>query len=147
MNVAFSFLLLLVSYIYFTDLSESLDLSTNALSGPLPVDLASLVSLSKLSRLSETFFYSPVYLSLLALWPTANLDMSNNQFSGALFSEIGLMGNLDRLALSGNFLSGSLPTEVGALALIRKFVFICCDLAESRQNFSLYTCDYRRIEY
>ena len=59
-------------------------------------------------------------LTLLA-GSAANLDVANNQFSGALPSEVGLMENLDRLSLSGNFLSGPIPTEVGALALLRKF--------------------------
>jgi hypothetical protein len=46
--------------------------------------------------------------------------MGNNQLTGTLPPEVGNMDGLLNLVLSGNFLSGFLPTELGLLTSLRK---------------------------
>ncbi|KAI8548252.1 hypothetical protein RHMOL_Rhmol07G0259100 [Rhododendron molle] len=65
------------------------DLSMNALSGPIPPQISSL--------------------------PLVYLDLSFNEFSGNIPPEIGHLTNLETLHLADNQLTGSIPPEIGQL--------------------------------
>ncbi|XP_027172261.1 receptor kinase-like protein Xa21 [Coffea eugenioides] len=72
-----------------------LDLSSNSLTGPLPLDVANL----KIA--------------------TA-IDMSKNHFSGGIPTTIGDMQNLNQLSLAHNQLQGSIPVSIGSMLSLAK---------------------------
>eukprot|EP00526_Cylindrotheca_closterium_P027429 CAMPEP_0113620744 /NCGR_PEP_ID=MMETSP0017_2-20120614/10578_1 /TAXON_ID=2856 /ORGANISM="Cylindrotheca closterium" /LENGTH=55 /DNA_ID=CAMNT_0000530429 /DNA_START=21 /DNA_END=184 /DNA_ORIENTATION=- /assembly_acc=CAM_ASM_000147 len=43
------------------------------------------------------------------------LYLQNNQFSGSIPTEIGLLSNIEDLDLSGNNLTGSIPSEIALM--------------------------------
>jgi len=68
-----------------------LGLNNNQLSGSIPSELGSLISLT-------------------------GLDLSNNTFTGTIPPELGNLSLLTGLGLSGNSLAGTIPVELGNLA-------------------------------
>ncbi|KAM0033922.1 putative protein kinase RLK-Pelle-LRR-XI-1 family [Helianthus debilis subsp. tardiflorus] len=132
---------------------ETLILFDNFLFGPLPDDLGKCKSLSRVrmgqnylsGSLPNGFLYLPT-LSLVELQNNylagqlqasnsnpskflAQLNLSNNRFSGSLPASIGNFSGLKILLLNGNKLSGVVPQEIGGLKSVLKL-----DL--SRNNFS-----------
>ena len=51
-----------------------------------------------------------------------SLDLSHNELSGEIPSELGSLANLRHLALSGNGLSGRIPSELGRLTNLKDVV-------------------------
>ena len=92
----------------------SLNLGSNGLHGPLPIELAQLSSLVGLSlegnRLTGTIPPELVELTSLKL-----LYLFDNQLTGAIPPNLGRLVNLIHLCLNGNQLTGSIPPELGGL--------------------------------
>ncbi|KAL8231720.1 hypothetical protein R6Q57_001498 [Mikania cordata] len=132
---------------------EMLILFDNFLFGPLPDDLGKCKSLTRVrmgqnyltGSLPNGFLYLPS-LSLVELQNNylagelehsnsnpskflAQLNLSNNRFSGFLPVSIGNFSGLRILLLNGNKLSGEVPVEIGGLKSVLKL-----DL--NRNNFS-----------
>nr|XP_043616938.1 leucine-rich repeat receptor-like serine/threonine-protein kinase BAM3 isoform X1 [Erigeron canadensis] len=123
---------------------ETLILFNNFLFGPLPDDLGKCKSLSRVrmgqnylsGSLPNGFLYLPL-LSLVELQNNylagklqasntnpskllAQLNLSNNRFSGTLPSSFGNFSGLKILLLNGNKLSGEVPLEIGWLKSVLK---------------------------
>jgi Leucine-rich repeat (LRR) protein len=56
---------------------------------------------------------------MLNICPPGTLQLSDNEFSGTLSTEIGLVTEIERIRLDQNNLSGSIPTEIGLLDNLR----------------------------
>ncbi|CAI8591619.1 unnamed protein product [Vicia faba] len=87
---------------------QQLDLSNNALSGPLPHSLSNFTSLQILS-LTGNQFSGPIPSSIGGLNQVLKLDLSRNLLSGEIPPEIGNCLHLTYLDMSQNNLSGSIP--------------------------------------
>jgi Leucine-rich repeat (LRR) protein len=109
-----------------TDLLE-LYLQENNLQGNIPSSIAQCRNLINLfldhNNLSGIISSQVIGLSFSPI----NLDLSANQFTGALPMEIGKFNNLGYLDISENMLSGKIPTSLGScvklefLAMRRNF--------------------------
>ncbi|XP_072972466.1 probable inactive receptor kinase At5g10020 [Typha angustifolia] len=88
---------------------KNLNLSSNALSGPLPSSIGKciLVDLSK-NKLSGN-------LSVIQSWEDTlqTIDLSSNKFTGTYPNEASHFGNLTSLKIRNNSLVGSLPSVYG----------------------------------
>ena len=91
-----------------------LSLGNNQLSGEMPAELGSLLSLERLS-LNDNQLSGEIPSELGNLLNLQRLDLSDNQLSGEIPSELGNLLNLYRLELDGNRLSGEIPAELGSL--------------------------------
>ncbi|XP_044480726.1 probable inactive receptor kinase At1g27190 isoform X2 [Mangifera indica] len=99
----------------------SLDLGSMQLSGRLPESLNLCHSLQTLN-LSNNDISGPIPVELCSWLPyIVTLDLSNNQLSGPIPSQIVGCEYLNKLVLSNNKLSGSIPYEVGRLDRLREF--------------------------
>ncbi|KAF5749943.1 inactive receptor kinase [Tripterygium wilfordii] len=105
---------------------SAVDLSLNQLSGPIPGSFFSSMTLIYLN-LSANRFTGPIPLqgsratTLLVLPPSPlmeSLDLSGNSLTGVLPSDIGNMGKLKLLNLANNNLSGQLPSELSKLGYL-----------------------------
>jgi Leucine-rich repeat (LRR) protein len=91
-----------------------IDLRNNAFSGTFPTSIDTLPSLDRLDL-------SDVNGTWNALAPgfTSNtltdLDMSGNNFTSAVFSQVNNITSLTELDLSDNALTGAIPTTIGNL--------------------------------
>lgn len=104
---------------------RSFSVDTNFLSGSLPQELFTLSSIGRsIAPLNEkhTFlgivshwFFSVLYLRLVTL------DLDNNQLSGTLPTEIGLLTSAASLSFSTNLLEGVVPSELGDLQSLVSF--------------------------
>ncbi|TYH17359.1 hypothetical protein ES288_A05G186100v1 [Gossypium darwinii] len=127
-----------LDFSYFPNLT-CLNLSSNVLSGPIPSELGSLSKLTHLNLsmnyLSGFFPLSLANLSQISLLYVGNnlisgeldprlfsnwnrlqfLELHNNNFTGMIPSEIGLLVNLVELALSSNHFHGFVPSAIGNL--------------------------------
>ena len=84
-----------------------------ALTGPIPTELFQLSQLTTI-WLQENELTGMIPLRLLELTQLDVLELHRNQFEGSIPPEVfGPMLNLQRLDLTGNFLTGTIPTEVG----------------------------------
>jgi hypothetical protein len=115
----------------FQGVLERLDLSGNELVGTLPYELSLLTNLIELQftgnftdPLDEDSvkknFISGTIPSILgtALTSLNALQLSGNQLSGTIPTELGLLKDVSFLYLDDNKLTGSLPTEVGLLTSV-----------------------------
>ncbi|VAI89148.1 hypothetical protein VPH35_130114 [Triticum aestivum] len=93
-------------------LSE-LYLEKNILSGSIPASLAGCRSLTRLNLSCNTFHGSipPKLFSISSL--SEGLDLSYNQLTGLIPSEVGSLNNLELFNLSNNQLSGKIPNSLG----------------------------------
>ncbi|KAJ7946572.1 putative Leucine-rich receptor-like protein kinase family protein [Quillaja saponaria] len=94
-----------------------LDLSNNALSGPLPYSLSNFSSLQIL-LLSGNQFSGPLPPSIRELRQVLKLDLGRNSLSGEIPPEIGNCNHLTYLDMSQNNLSGSLPPEISNIHIL-----------------------------
>lgn len=117
-------------------LSE-VDLSINNLDGPIPHSFFTSLTLKSLN-LSGNHFAGKVsfdgshtseLLVLSSYPPLESLDLSANNLTGILPSDIGKMGGLALLKLAKNSLSGQIPTEMSKLNSLKYLDF-------SNNNFS-----------
>ena len=119
-----------------------LDLTLNALSGPIPPELGNLSSLEEvdfqlnalwgeippeLGNLSNLAFLmlrvnalsGPIPPELGNLSDLRSMNIEDNALSGAIPPELGNLSNLEGLALRWNELSGPIPPELGNLANLK----------------------------
>ncbi|KAL3802049.1 hypothetical protein HJC23_010805 [Cyclotella cryptica] len=103
---------------------ETLDISDNALSGTVPIQLGDLISLRRLD-LSNNFFENQLPTALGRLQMLEELDISFNWLSSTIPREYGDMISLTSLSLESNYkdesgyftwgIHSTLPTELGKL--------------------------------
>ncbi|OAY69413.1 putative leucine-rich repeat receptor-like serine/threonine-protein kinase [Ananas comosus] len=98
---------------------EILDLSHNRLSGIIPADVAALSSLKLFLNLSSNLLEGPIPLELSKMDMILALDLSSNNLSGVIPPQLGGCIALEYLNLSGNSLRGALPSSIGALPYLR----------------------------
>jgi Leucine-rich repeat (LRR) protein len=94
------------------------DLSANALSGPIPVELANLPLLDWLG-LSYNDLDGPIPPQLGGLSKLKRLLLAGNLLTGGIPPELAQLAELEVLMLGGNELSGPIPPELGGLAKLR----------------------------
>ncbi|KAL6845859.1 hypothetical protein ACP4OV_024434 [Aristida adscensionis] len=85
-----------------------LSLRYNALSGPLPPDLAACVEL-RVINLQSNLLSGELPAAVLALPALTQLNLADNRFSGRIPPSIAKNGRLQLLYLNGNRLTGELP--------------------------------------
>ncbi|XP_062186273.1 probable inactive receptor kinase RLK902 [Phragmites australis] len=85
-----------------------LSLRFNALSGPLPSDLASCVEL-RIINLQSNLLSGELPAEVLALPALTQLNLAENRLTGRIPPAIGKNGKLQLLYLNGNLLTGELP--------------------------------------
>ncbi|XP_062225839.1 probable inactive receptor kinase RLK902 [Phragmites australis] len=85
-----------------------LSLRFNALSGPLPPDLASCLEL-RIINLQSNLLSGELPAAVLALPALTQLNLADNRFSGRIPPAIAKNGRLQLLYLNGNLLTGDLP--------------------------------------
>ena len=91
-----------------------LSLRDNQMSGEIPAELGSLLSLADLD-LSQNQLRGEISPELGNLTYLEKLNLSRNRLSGEIPAELGNLPNLQRLDLSGNQLSGEIPASLGSL--------------------------------
>uniref|UniRef100_A0A0D9VLK8 Receptor kinase-like protein Xa21 n=1 Tax=Leersia perrieri TaxID=77586 RepID=A0A0D9VLK8_9ORYZ len=101
-----------------TKLNRLLAIHTD-LEGPIPASLGKLENLFNLD-LSVNHLNGSIPKEILELPSLAwILDLSYNSLSGRLPPEVGILVNLNRLALSGNQLSGQIPNSIGNCEVLK----------------------------
>ena len=94
---------------------EAQEIVRQGLSGPIPVELASLAHLELLD-----FWFNnltgPIPSELGSLTNLRVLWLSSNSLSGPIPPELGNLANLRGLSLGGNALTGAIPPELGGLS-------------------------------
>ncbi|KAG8651855.1 hypothetical protein MANES_06G031500v8 [Manihot esculenta] len=92
---------------------EILDLSHNQISGLIPSAVAALRSLKLYLNLSSNLLQGPLPLELSKMDMVLAIDLSSNNLSGTIPTQLGSCIALEHLNLSGNILEGSLPASIG----------------------------------
>lgn len=103
--------------LYSLPLLEVLDLSSNYLTGTLPIGISQLTTVKSLD-LSNNQLEGLLPDFLMDLEGLNMLNLSRNKFEGTLTSTIGKLSGLTNLDLSNNALAGELPTNLGSLSLL-----------------------------
>ncbi|KAK4754958.1 hypothetical protein SAY87_008715 [Trapa incisa] len=98
---------------------EILDLSSNQISGWIPGEVAGLRSLKLYLNLSSNFLQGPIPLELSKMDMVLAIDLSSNNLSGLIPSQLGSCIALECLNLSSNILEGHLPSSVGQLPYLQ----------------------------
>ncbi|KAG2572618.1 hypothetical protein PVAP13_7KG191500 [Panicum virgatum] len=88
-----------------------LSLRYNALSGPLPPDIASCVEL-RVINLQSNLLSGELPAAVLALPALTQLNLAGNRFSGRIPPSIAKNGRLQLLYLDGNRLTGEVPDVI-----------------------------------
>ena len=97
---------------------DTLGLFFNALSGPLPANLAGLPALRVLD-LHNNQITGPIPPELDRLATLEYLDLSVNQLSETIPAGLGTLAKLQTMNLANNSLAGPIPPELGQLAGLR----------------------------
>ncbi|TVU02255.1 hypothetical protein EJB05_52250, partial [Eragrostis curvula] len=100
---------------------ERLNLSYNALQGPVPPALGSLRRLQKLS-LARNDLTGTIPASLGNLTSLTSLSLTGNKLSGAIPGALGTLQALTGLYLNDNMLQGSIPPALFNLSSLQKLV-------------------------
>jgi len=95
-------------------------LSSNQLTGSIPTELGNLTYIEGLS-LSSNQLTGSIPASLGNLTKLVWLFLSSNQLTGPIPNSLGNLTSLWQLHLSSNQLSGSIPTEFGNLTNLQEF--------------------------
>ena len=127
----------LVSTWYGTTVSQNkvteINLSTNNLTGVIPVEIGDFDSLTVLFlEYNDISGEMPVELGNLTdmLW----LNFSSNQLTGPILPEFGNMKKLEMLRIDGNNLYGSIPEELGDLIQLEMLIIGWNDLTGTIPN-------------
>ncbi|OAY46833.1 putative leucine-rich repeat receptor-like serine/threonine-protein kinase At2g24130 [Manihot esculenta] len=99
---------------------EILDLSHNQISGLIPSAVAALRSLKLYLNLSSNLLQGPLPLELSKMDMVLAIDLSSNNLSGTIPTQLGSCIALEHLNLSGNILEGSLPASIGQLPYLKQ---------------------------
>ena len=94
---------------------KRLELTENALAGPLPAALGSLSSLESLD-LGQNALAGPLPAALGSLSNLESLDLGVNELTGTIPDALGSLSNLGSLDLGQNTLTGSIPAALGSLS-------------------------------
>ncbi|XP_062078454.1 putative leucine-rich repeat receptor-like serine/threonine-protein kinase At2g24130 [Humulus lupulus] len=100
---------------------EILDLSHNQLSGVIPDEVSGLRSLKLYLNLSSNHLHGPLPMELSKMDMVLAIDLSSNNLSGTIPPQLGSCIALESLNLSGNALGGSIPVSIGQLPYLRQF--------------------------
>jgi uncharacterized protein YjdB/Leucine-rich repeat (LRR) protein len=92
-----------------------IDLRTNGLSGPIPLDLVNLTRLTHL-RLLQNQVTGTIPPELSDLPDLEWLNLNTNRLTGSIPPELGSLEHLQLLSLYSNELTGTIPPELGNLA-------------------------------
>jgi uncharacterized protein YjbI with pentapeptide repeats len=103
-----------------TNLTD-LDLSGNNFSGPIPPELGNLSNLESLN-LGSNSLSGPIPSELGSLTSLQRLYLYDNSFSGPIPPKLGTLKNLTLLNFSNNSLSGLIPPELGRLINLEYFL-------------------------
>ncbi|KAL6846296.1 hypothetical protein ACP4OV_023744 [Aristida adscensionis] len=98
---------------------QGLSLMGNRLSGPFPMVLVKITTLTNLS-IEGNGFHGPIPPEIGLLTQMEKLILSTNEFTGPLPAALSLLTNLTDLRISGNNLSGRLPKFLGKLTKLEK---------------------------
>ena len=103
------------------DRLQRLDLGGNALSGPIPSDLAELINLQHL-WLGDNALSGSIPSKLGQLTDLRALDLGTNELSGPIPASLGDLDYLQELKLHENLLTGPIPRELTQLSLGRFWI-------------------------
>ncbi|KAM3714410.1 hypothetical protein ACB098_01G332300 [Castanea mollissima] len=98
---------------------EILDLSHNKISWVIPSEVVGLRSLKLYLNLSSNHLYGPLPLELNKMDMVLAIDLSNNNLSGTIPTQLKSCIALESLNLSCNFLEGPLPFSIGQLPYLQ----------------------------
>ncbi|KAK7411568.1 hypothetical protein VNO78_03003 [Psophocarpus tetragonolobus] len=98
---------------------EILDLSHNMITGLIPKEVAALTSLKLYLNLSSNNLDGPLPLEISKMSMVLAMDLSMNNFSGRIPPQLESCIALEYLNLSGNSLEGPLPDSLGRLPYIQ----------------------------
>ncbi|XP_071921472.1 uncharacterized protein [Coffea arabica] len=98
----------------------ALDLSSNSLTGPLPLDVANL-KIATAIDMSINHFSGGIPTTIGDMQNLNKLSLAHNQLQGSIPESIGSMLSLAKLDLSRNFLSGSIPKSLETLKYLTYF--------------------------
>ena len=96
-------------------------LTENGLTGPIPVELASLTNLRRLS-IWENELTGPVPAWLGSMTNLRVLNLGGNELTGPIPAELARLTNLTHLYLWGNQLTGPVPAWLGSLSNLERLV-------------------------
>ncbi|XP_064963481.1 receptor-like protein 38 [Musa acuminata AAA Group] len=113
------------------DLSNTVDLSNNHLSGIIPNSFGNFSAL-KGSPSKDLYFHNIYYEDYMWLFTKGSeleynsmllsintvIDLSNNGLSGCIPRELGNLHGLRSLNLSGNYLTGEIPSNIDGMQLL-----------------------------
>lgn len=99
---------------------EILDISHNEISGTIPSEVAALRSLKLYLNLSSNHLKGPLPLELSKMDMVLAIDLSSNNLSGTIPPQLGSCIALEYLNLSGNALEGLLPASMGQLPYLKE---------------------------
>jgi len=100
-----------------TELSGSVHLEYNRLTGPIPPTICNVKFLGILS-LNNNRLTGPIPRQIGSLTHLFELDLADNQLTGPIPPEIGSLARLDILRLQGNQLRGLIPTTLANLTAL-----------------------------
>ncbi|PON70435.1 GPCR kinase [Parasponia andersonii] len=99
---------------------EILDLSHNQISGMIPGEVAGLRSLKLYLNLSSNHLHGPLPMELSKMDMVLAIDLSSNNLSGTIPPQLGSCIALEQINLSANVLEGPLPISIGQLPYLRQ---------------------------
>ncbi|XP_058193283.1 probable inactive receptor kinase At1g27190 [Rhododendron vialii] len=91
---------------------QNLDLSGNALSGPIPIHICTWLPYLVTLDLSTNRFSGPVPSSLAQCAFLNDLILNDNLLSGSVPYELGRLDRLKKFSVANNLLSGSIPSDL-----------------------------------
>ncbi|TVU30657.1 hypothetical protein EJB05_22288, partial [Eragrostis curvula] len=94
---------------------RSIDISNNLLTGKIPQEVISISSLTEVCNLSSNALSGPIPPQIGHLVNLVTVDLSSNKLSGEIPSTLGNCLELRALYLQGNLLSGQIPKDLSAL--------------------------------
>ncbi|KAH0652166.1 hypothetical protein KY289_029844 [Solanum tuberosum] len=99
---------------------EILDLSHNRITGTIPSAVAGLSSLKLYLNLSSNYLHGPIPLELSKMDMVLAIVLSSNNLSSNVPSQLGSCIALEYLNLSRNSLEGPLPSSIGRLPYLKE---------------------------
>jgi len=111
---------------YFANMRQlsHLEVESNYIAGSLPHSLMNLESLVYLYVRRNTLHFSFAQLLQQIRWPNIfSLWFDNNNITGPIPTEIGMMTGLASMSITNSSLVGTIPTELGSLSALRRAWF------------------------